>query len=214
MNAWTFSQLDEFETCPKKYYHARVKRDFIPEFDARSWGITAHKAFEVRMRDGIPLPEGMTQWEPIAAKLLALPGDKYFEQKLSVNRDFQSCHWKEAWSRGNADMVVINGRQAAVLDYKTGKFRPSEQLRLYAGYVFATWDVDIVKTGYVWLKEKRVTRGAYARDEVPIIWREFLPRVARLERAYDEEKWPAKPSGLCNGWCPVTVCVHNNKRDT
>jgi CRISPR/Cas system-associated exonuclease Cas4 (RecB family) len=211
IKSWTFSALEGFETCPRKYYKTRVSREFTDTHDANAWGIRAHEAFEQRMKHNVPLPEGMTQWEPLATKLLALPGDKYFEQKLSVNDSFQSCHWKDAWSRGIADMLVINGNTAAVIDYKTGKYRPSEQLRLYAGYTFATWNVTTVKTGYVWLKEKRVTRDEYDREEVPVIWKEFLPRVVRLQRAHDENKWPAKPSGLCAGFCPVKSCEHWKK---
>lgn len=213
MKTWTYSALDGYETCPRKYYHTRVRRDFSDVHDANAWGVRAHKAFELRMRNGTPLPEGMTQWEGIATKLLALPGEKLFETKLSVDAGFASCHWGSAWSRGVVDMLVVNGREAAVLDYKTGKYRPSEQLKLYAAYVFATYPVDVVKTGYVWLKERRITKDEFARDAAPTIWREFLPRVNKLENAYKQDRWPAKPSGLCKGWCPVRTCEHNETRD-
>ena len=36
----------------------------------------------------------------------------------------------------------------------------------------------------------------------------FIPRIRRMERAYEQDTWPAKPSGLCAGWCPVKTCPH------
>ena len=100
-----------------------------------------------------------------------------------------------------------------VLDYKTGKRKPSEQLDLYAAYIFAHYpEVEDVKTIFVWLKEQKTDKKRFNRDELPIIWREFIPKVARLESAYNRDSWPAKPSGLCNGWCPVKTCQHYKER--
>jgi hypothetical protein len=73
--------------------------------------------------------------------------------------------------------------------------------------VFAHYpEVNHIKTNFIWLKEKKTDGKEFHRDELPVIWRDFLPKVAKLESAYERDSWPAKPSGLCRGWCPVKTC--------
>jgi CRISPR/Cas system-associated exonuclease Cas4 (RecB family) len=214
LQAWTYSRLESFETCPKKFYHLSVAKDYVdPPTEATKWGERVHKAFEDRITIGTPLPEGMTQWNPIAEKLDALPGEKLAEQKLAIDRNFKPAPWQQAWSRGIADLLVTHKDSAVVIDYKTGKRKPSEQLALYAAYTFALDpSVEKVTTGFVWLKEKKIDKQTFTKDDIPSIWKEILPKVHKLESAYERDSWPAKPSGLCKGWCPVTSCPHNSRR--
>lgn len=212
--AWTYSQLDTFETCPRKFYHTKVKKDVVePPTVHTEWGTRVHTAFEEFMLNGTPLPEGMTQWQTLANKIAALPGQKLTEYKYALDRNFQPTDWKGSWTRGIADLVVIHKDKAVVMDYKTGKRKPTEQLDLYATYIFAHHpEVSVVNTGFVWLKEKRFDWGKVPREQLPVVWQGFLPRVAKLESAYERDRWPAKTSGLCNGWCPVTSCEFNKKK--
>jgi hypothetical protein len=218
---WTYSQLDSFENCPKKFYHLKVARDVVePPTVHTEWGTRVHTALEDYVKDGTPLPEGMTQWDGIAAKLKALPGEKHTEIQFAIDANFQPCAWKGSWSRGIADLLVIYKDKALVADYKTGKRKPTEQLDLYANYVFHHYpEVNTVTTGFIWLKEKKVDwnsgrpgKQPITRGEVPFVWAEFLPRVRKLESAYERDKWPAKTSGLCKAWCPVLSCEFNGKR--
>ena len=206
--AWTYSQLEKFETCPKQFYHVRVSKDVTePPTDATKWGERVHTAFEHRILNGTALPEGMNQWEGIATKIASMKGDILCEQKMAINNAFQPADWNNAWSRGIADVAVVYKDSAVILDYKTGKRKPTEQLMLYAGYAFAYYpQVNTVSTGFVWLKEQKIDKTAFHRSDVSTIWLEFLPRVRKLEMAYEKDKWVARPSGLCNGWCPVKSC--------
>lgn len=212
--AWTYSQLDTFETCPKKFYHLKVVRDVADPPNVHSeWGTKVHSAFEDFIKDGTALPDGMEHWQPLAQKIAALPGEKMCEQKMALDRNFQPTDYKAAWTRGIADLVVLHKKSAVVMDYKTGKRKPSEQLDLYANYVFAYYpQIDTVTTVFVWLKERRVDKKPIPRACVPEIWQGILPRVAKLESSYERDSWPARPSGLCKAWCPVMSCQHNGKR--
>lgn len=212
--AWTYSQLDTFETCPKKFYHLKVIRDTVdPPTVYTEWGSKVHTAFENFILHGELLPDGMTQWQPLADKLAALKGAKFPERQYAVDKNFQPCDWDNAWTRGIADLVVIQGSSAAVLDYKTGKRKPTEQLDLYATYVFHHHpEVQKVTTGFVWLKEKKIDWQVRERDDLATIWQNLLPRVHKLESAYERGSWPAKTSGLCKAWCPVTSCKFNGRR--
>jgi len=214
MAVWTYSQLEKFTTCPKQFYHLRVAKDFKdPPTEHTVWGEKVHSAFEYRIAEGHPLPEGMTQWEGIAAKLAAIKGQKFVEHQLGVSSSFAPSAWGTSWSRGIIDLLVIDGTKAGVFDYKTGKRKPTDQLSLYAAYTFATFPkVDTVTTGFVWLKDKKIDKEKFTRDDIPTIWQKFLPTVRKLELAYDNNQWPARPSGLCRAWCAVISCPHNGKR--
>lgn len=214
MKAWTYSHIEKFETCPKQFYHTTVIRDFVsPPTEQSLWGQRVHTAFEDRVKDGTPLPEGMEHWEPIAQKIEEIPGEKHPEVKLAVSKAFQKAEWDTAWSRGIADLVVIHEDRAMVLDYKTGKRKPSDQLALYAAFAFAHFpEVKKVDTRFVWLKNKKIDKEQFSRDELSDIWRKFVPKVAKLEASHEKDVWPPKPSGLCNGWCPVKTCPYYKER--
>jgi len=210
MQPWSYSHLDKFETCPKQFYHVKVAKDIVePPTMHTDWGHTVHSAVEARVRDGTPLPDGMTQWESIVGQIAALPGEMHAEVKLAVDSAFQPADWDTAWSRGIIDLMILTETQAAVIDWKTGKYKPSEQIALYVAYVFAHFPQVMEVSGmYVWLKERKLSISKYKRSDVAAIWQDMLPRIARLEGAYEQDKWPPKPSGLCNGWCPVRSCQY------
>jgi PD-(D/E)XK nuclease superfamily len=215
MPAWTYSQLDKFETCAKQYYHTKVARDVVEgDTDATIWGTKVHTAFENAMIHNEVLPEGMKHWQSIADKFARLPGEKLVEYKFSIDRNFEPAPWGAAWSRGIADLVVRHKKRVLIADWKTGKKKPTEQLDLYAGYVMAEWpDTEVIQTAFVWLKEKKMTKKTMdAATAVPVIWQGFIPRTRRLERAYEQDTWPAKPSGLCKLYCPVLSCGYNGRK--
>lgn len=211
MTAWTFSRLESYESCPKKFYHLNVVKDVVePPSSAIQWGHEVHTAFENFVRHGTPLPPAMAHWRSFAEKVGKLAGEKLPEFRLALDENFQPAQWDCAWSRGIADLLAVDGSVATVIDYKTGKRKPTDQLALYAAYVFAHYpQVQTVKTAFVWLKDRILDKETYQREDVPAIWQSFLPRVRRLERAYETEKWEPKPSGLCRGWCAVKQCEHN-----
>jgi len=214
MPSWTYSRLDAFTTCPRQFYHKSVIKDVAdPPTVHTKWGHDVHEALEHAVRDGKDLPQGMTQWAPIVAKFRAAPGDKLLEYKFAVGRDMQPAAWDDAWSRGIADGVIINGTKALTFDWKTGKRKPTDQLSLYAAYIFAHYEeVQTVATSFVWLKENKLDNAKFERRDLGAIWDNLMPRIVRLERAYEKDEWQPKPSGLCKSWCPVLTCEFNGRR--
>lgn len=208
MPAWSFSSLTAFETCPRRYYLVRVAKKITePPTEATTWGNEVHKALELRIGEGKPLPDVLVKYEPIATRVLSLEGDVYVERQIALDSAFRQTEWygKDAWVRSILDLTVINGRKALILDWKTGKRKPdSSQLALFAAVGFAVFpDVEEIHTGFVWLKENATDKTRYRREDTAALWGEFLPRVRRLELAYEKGAWPAKPSGLCRKYCPV-----------
>ena len=216
--AWSFSALTAFETCAKQYYHVKVAKDIKEvEGEAATWGKKTHKHFEDRIAKAIPLPDYLAAYEGIANSISAKPGTKLVEYQMAITSDFKPTEWfaKDVWCRGIVDAGVLTSKRAAAFDWKTGKRKPeSDQLRLFAGLMFAHFpNLEVVDTAFVWIKENKMDRETVQKAEVPIIWQEFAPRVARMKRAFDENRFPPNPSGLCRKWCPVPkhICSYSGK---
>ena len=208
---WTASSLDAYLTCPQRYYRTKIAKDVkdLPPSDAVLLGRKLHKAFENAVNLGDGLPAEYRHLQPLLDKIKALPGEKLPEHKFGCTEGFQPCNFfdKQVWTRGAADLVVKHGKTCLILDYKTGKRKPSDQLKLYAAYAFSTWpEIETVHTMFVWLKEKKIDKATYKREDVSNIWNDFIPIVARVRKSFETNNWPEKPSGLCRAWCPCTGC--------
>ena len=107
-------------------------------------------------------------------------------------------------------MLVLHNDTAVVMDWKTGKRRPDfTQLELFALQVFSHFpDIDKVKSSFLWLKDMQMDSKTYYRDELGSMWGSLLQRISRIEQSLAHDKWPPKPSGLCN-YCPAkNICVY------
>lgn len=209
--AWSYSALGSFETCAHRHYRTKVAKNIPdPAGEDALWGQRVHKSLEERLRDNKPLPPSLANFEPYAARFAAAPGTLLVEQQIALNAKFEPTTWfgKDTWLRCVLDVAVLNGKRAVLADWKTGKRKPdNDQLELFAAVSFIQYpEVEHASTGFVWLKEKKMDREQYTRDDAARIWGNFLPRVARMERAFSSGTWDKKPSGLCNGWCPVKDC--------
>lgn len=216
MPAWSFSALSAFETCPRQFYLTRVaKLVKEPESEALRWGNYVHKALEVRLKDGTPLPMTLAGYDRLCQKFEAA-GKVTAEHEACIDKSFKPAGWwdKTVWCRSKWDVLVqhAGGKVISQWDWKSGSRKVgSDQLKLCAAIGFLlNPKVEEIRGGYVWLKEGKIDIEVYKRADAKVIWHEFLPRVRRLEIAHEEQKWPAKPSGLCRRHCAVgkSNCEH------
>lgn len=206
--AWSYSALTAFETCPRRYQLTRVTKEVVEkQTEATLWGNKVHKALELFAKGKQPLPPDFKAYEKYVRKIQSYEGKRVVEEKIALTSSFRPTTWfaKDVWVRGIIDIGVVGSDTAYLLDWKTGKRKPdSDQLKLFAALAFAHYPwIDKVVTGFIWLKDAKFDKGTFTREQLPEIWNEFLPRVTRLELAYKDDKWVAKPSGLCKNWCPV-----------
>ena len=215
--AWGYSSLSAFETCPRRYYLTKVSKQVQePQTQATIWGNQVHKALELRITKSQPLPDTMSDYESIAQTVVARAkgGVIGAEQKMALTKSFKPTTWfgKDVWVRGITDFTIEKGDKLFIGDWKTGKPTPeSAQLKLTAAMSFAHKPyINTIINSFVWLKTGGITHETFTRDDVPAIWQEFMPRIQRLEHAMEENKFPARPSGLCRSWCPVgkKPCEH------
>lgn len=213
--AWSYSSLTAFETCPWRWkLTKRTKEVKEPQTAATLAGNEVHKALELHIEGKQWLPEKYRAYVPLVERIKQGPGQVSAERKFALTADFKETTYfaKDVWLRGVFDVEVKQPKAITVLDWKTGKRKPdADQLKLFAASAFKLYPyVERVDTGYVWLKDKKLDKETFTRDQSPDLWREFVVRVQRVQHAVDTDKFPKQPSGLCREYCPVgkRLCEH------
>lgn len=231
--AWSWSALESYETCPKKHWHTKVRKDVTdPPGEDATWGKQVHAAMANRIAKGRALPPEMPyehQIEKVMRHSDRTVVTTRVEQQMAVTEDMTPCQYfdkqVDPWCRSVADVLKVREQDglARLVDWKTGRGKfyrdpvngehiatEPGQLRLSAAVVFAHYrTVDLIWAQYVWLQEDVVTEEAITRADLPNFWSGMLPRVDRMEKAYDTTDYPPKPSGLCKKHCPVTSCPYH-----
>jgi PD-(D/E)XK nuclease superfamily protein len=215
--SWSFSRLDGFETCPKRYYEINVAKSVKEdkEDDVGS-GLTIHSALADYLKGVTPeLPVDMRPYQKWADAVKTGPGKLYVEQRFALTRGLEPAPWtgNNAWVRIIGDAVRIAEPVALGVDWKSGRIKAnSPQLAMTAQAIFSYWPkVDVVRTEFVWLGDDKHTQEIYRRGKMANVWGDLFPRVAKLERAMTTLDFPPKPGGLCKRYCPVTSCIFHGK---
>lgn len=217
--SWSWSAINDYETCPFQYAAKRFFCTVVEDQnEANIWGNRVHKASEDHMKSGKAMDgefKDLAKY-PVALRKWALRHNLVIdpEAKFCVSQSLKPTSWfgKDAWGRGIIDVLLISpdGKKAWIIDWKTGKVKPdSAQLRYFIALASTRYpDIQTYSTKFVWMKYDDVTGEDYTADQLPDIWAELLGRVNRVKKAWDDQVFPCKPSGLCNGWCPVKACQH------
>lgn len=213
---WSFSSLKDFVGCPKRYQEVKVLKNFQPKFnEAAHYGNKVHEALEKYVKDGIELPLNYLRFKEWVDALIEIPGRKLTEYRMALTDERIPCTWaaKNMWVRGIADLLIIDGENAFIVDYKTGSERYPEpkQLKLMALLVFAHFpEVKNVRGALMFIMKNHIVDEVYTRDQIDELWTAFENDLQRLAMAYEKDEWPAIPSPLCR-FCPVSTCQFNKE---
>lgn len=216
MIKWSFSGLKDFVNCPRQYHEVKVLRSVTKKVTQQmQYGTEVHKALEDYVRDGTPLPEFYKRFQPMLDALLEIPGTRYPEHKMALTEAKEPCAFgaDEYWVRGIADLLIVDGAEAYIIDYKTGsaKYPDTKQLKLMALMVFEHFpSVQKVKAGLLFVAHNTFVEETYIRDHIASMWNVFAWELLRLRTATDNNVWTPNPSPLCK-WCPVSSCEHHKE---
>ena len=222
MRPWSISALKAFENCPRRFLEVNVQKNFRePENDAMRYGNRIHKAIENYFKGEDPSSD-IQHLIPILNAYRVDGCQTEVEKQMALTSDLEPCAWfsKKVWVRGAADLLVINGDTALVVDWKTGKWQDSsDQAALMALLVFCYFpDIDNVNTHFVWLKgatDKEVgdliTPKSFSRENAAMLWSRFTPREQEYQRAVRENDFPPRHSGLCRRHCVVSTCPYHGE---
>jgi hypothetical protein len=213
--AWSWSVLDMYRTCPKKYYHIKVAKDAKDQDSSFSKeGKEIHEALYQRVIHDAPLPLPMRPLEEVVAPYTMLPGEKHGEMKLALNEKLQARDFfaRDVWVRGIVDYLVVNEDKCLIVDWKTGKPKDDVgQLKLTAA-ILSRYMPEVTKftCAYVWVKHPDAppTTVKLEKKHMKEVWIDALHEVKEIKEALKTTTFPANQTPLCK-WCPVFQCPHN-----
>ena len=220
MTAWSYSRVNSFKQCPKKYYHLYVKKDVKDTGSvATRYGTLVHTAAEEYIKDGKDLPKKSDFMQRTLNAFNNIEGDKHCEIRLGVAKyddayEPTKFFAKDVWYRGIADLLILNEDKAYLIDYKTGKsanYADTKQLDLLAGAVFINFpEVKKIKSALSFVVCNKFIAKEHTADMYKSYINVFDELLERIEVAAKEDVWNAVESGLCK-FCPVTSCEHNRR---
>lgn len=201
--AWSHSRRKDWMECPRMFYHKNVapkgsadRVEFI-QTAAMKAGNVIDDALTQRIAKGTPLPPQFAPYEPMAAAVLAAPGAKYTQLRVTLDQSFKPCGYFDsgAWVRCIYDAAVINGAHGWIGDWKSGMiWADDDQLKLFSASAFHQFpELEVVDTSLVWLKHGLTSDKTYTRRELSDLWNDLLPEVERLQVAFKTNHWPANP---------------------
>lgn len=219
--AWSYSSISTYITCPRKYYAEKVSRE-VPyeDTEATLYGKALHLAAEEFIRDGTPIPTQFAYIQPMLDKLSALSGDKYCELEVGIAQQdgrLVACGFKDkdVWFRGIADLVIVDGDKARIIDYKTGKsakYADTKQLALMAAAVFLKFpEVKHIRAGLLFVVAKEFIKEEYTFERRFDIFAKLDDALQQRAVSYETNVWNPKPNGLCKKWCGALSCPHNGR---
>lgn len=225
MIPWSYSRLNDFETCPKMFHEKHILKS-VPYDDTSPHlvkGRDYHEKLEravkqVIRQGGGGFPKEIIGVIPLIQDLVnharGASDEPLFltEQQRAMREDLKETGWfdKDVWVRVIWDWLIVPGDgTAVVIDWKTGKPWPDGgQLKLFAAAAMAAYpDIQQVDTAYVYVEHKKVTKERYTREEYAQIWDEFGERSELIQLANESGNWPAKPTQMGCRWCKVK-CEH------
>lgn len=222
---YSYSALKDFKQCPKLFYEKRVAKSvkFVPT-DATRHGEALHKAFELYVQDGTPLPEEFIRHEPMLQDLVSYKGIKACELVMAVDGEFKPVPYytegvvdpkpwdtnKAAFIGGIADLLLIDpdDTTATYIDYKSGKgaFPDTEQCELMSLMVMLHFPHILeVKSALLFVEAGKMVETKYTRDKIDDYISNWRAAIARVEQAKAFNVWNCLPGPLC-GWCQVLTC--------
>ena len=211
---WSFSSLKDFIGCPKRYQEVKVLNNYeFQPTEATTYGNKVHAALEACVKTGAELPDNYKRYQGYVEGILEIPGTKYPEYRMALDIEGKPCKWgsKDRWVRGIADLIVVDGEVAYIVDYKTGSanYPDPNQLKLMALMVFAYFpEVQKINAALMFIMHERIVDEQYNRDQIDELWEVFFPHLERLKLSYENDTWPANPTALCR-FCPVVTCEFN-----
>ena len=204
-DAWGFSKLDTYWTCPQKF-----EAQFIKKLKYMNQGGAAMDRGSKIHADIESWLNGWAQELPVEAQLHFLTRftdlkacDFKAESAWGFNKDWSKrSDWfgKECWLRVKLDAHYTAGAYGVVIDFKTGKYRvPSvEQVELYALSAFCVYpELEEIDAEFWFIDTGEVYKKTFTNSEVPALKKKYEDYVKPL---YADDTWSPRPSNECR-WC-------------
>jgi len=182
---WSYSGLKDFVNCPRQYNEVKVLKRYEKKATVEMrYGTQVHSALEDYVKEGKPLAKNYEHFAKQLDPLRDMEGDKYPEYRMALTINRQPCTFgaKDYWVRGIADLMVVDGDQGYIVDYKTGsnRYPDPKQLQLMALMGFEYFpEVTHFKAGLLFVAHNDFVTSEYRREKIDKYWDDFAPSLQR-----------------------------------
>ena len=201
-DAWGFSKLDTYRTCPQKFFYQFVAKLPQPGSAAMDRGSKMHENIEMYLNGWTQelLPE-LGEWKEQLDELKKK--DFKAEQALGFDKNWKLLSdWFQpgVWLRAKMDAKYIEDGKLVVIDFKSGKYRlPStEQVELYAVAGSAMHpEIETVVAEFWFLDTGDFYKREYTKAALLDLRKQYENYVRPI---YADTVWTPAPSAECR-WC-------------
>ncbi|QNB45430.1 hypothetical protein BR63_03315 [Thermanaerosceptrum fracticalcis] len=235
MNTFSFSRLNLYQTCPRRFYYKYVLELDDPPGEAAILGKTVHKAIELvlngRSFDDAVLTACMEEAELMLDKqeiermvqtamntLPMFPGkptgvEQYFLEKLTEQSElFPGMVIPETKIQGYIDLAYKNRTLPAILDWKTNRqpypVNHTWQIPLYASIIMEQEKAEAVEGVLVFLRTGQIFKQIISKEmaKMAMGWAARLAGEINI-KLYHLNTDRADPLASFNSQ-PSTACGH------
>jgi CRISPR/Cas system-associated exonuclease Cas4 (RecB family) len=222
--ALSYSRLNTFDTCPRKFYLQFIEKGFPDDSDNQHfiYGKNIHKQLEdyalykerAKTCETATPPElnkTAARGKGMVDKVFDSYSEVFIEQQLCIDKEWNTIDWfntTRSFYRVIYDLAALNrdSGKALLIDWKTGKVRDYDnnkhgQLRLSACILFSIApEIEDITTSYVFLDHKHSIPVKFGRSELPQMQDDF---IKAFEVVNEEENFDPKRNKYCM-FCPAT----------
>lgn len=203
----SYSRLLDFEQCP---YRVKLKYiDKVPEAksEAADRGTAIHSMAENFVNGALKeLPHELRHFEADFEALRARykAGQVSLEGDWGFTQNWEKAEWKKAYLRMKLDACVIQGKNAIVIDYKTGsnyakEIVHGEQCQLYTIATFLrNPQIETVKAELWYLDKDDLRQVQYTRNDALRYIKPYEKRFAKVTTA---TAFPPASNYFACKWC-------------
>jgi PD-(D/E)XK nuclease superfamily len=207
----TFTSLNDYRVCPKRFYHKYVAKDCPQEVKSsqQKGGSNLHDSLRKRIKLREPLPEEHAHLESVVSQVEMFDTDsiKYIETEMAIDFEGKKIGYNDhrALLRSKPDLAICNAPVAVLVDWKSGNvWEDPLELCIQALLLRAHRpELTMISGLYVWLKLPKI--GALHVDVVNDTGRTLRNLLAMrkmMDTRLANNDWPPDEGPLC-GWCPV-----------
>lgn len=216
---WGISKWRDFEQCPAMYYAKHISKEWkeAPN-DAMERGSAVHKRFEEAVNYELQLPEELARFQPFVdgcVQLKAQGASVVPEFKMGMRIDFTRCDYfrdEKLRIRAAFDLYVEQKRSVMLVDYKTGKFKPShkEDAEFYSAVGHMTTGALKTEMTYLYVDEPQ-NSFKFECVDAPLVMANWWKKFDYADKIIASGNVPANSCNAC-AWCGAFKCPKNRNK--
>lgn len=218
ITTWSFSRLQDFESCKFKAYLKYVEKSpeppkEVPEGKSEhplDRGNRVHLAAETYVKENIELIPELRHFEEDLKALKKLYADKKvsIEEEWAMTKEWTPTAWsgEDTWLRLKLDAFVrLDDEHAVVIDHKTGKkfgneVKHAEQGQLYQLVSFLKYpELREITVEFWYLDVNDITKVTYSRDAGMRVLERFTERGKAITECVE---FKPNPNIFSCKYCP------------